>query len=93
MIVFSGDNDLVVIYRKTSVGIVKTKAHFRKAVSMAQGGSVKNNVLHFCAAKRLCGLLAQNPAHRIADIAFSASVRTHYGGHAASEVQAGFIGK
>ena len=92
-IVLSGDDDFVVIHKKASVAVVKTKTHFRKAVSMAQRGSVKNNVLHFGAAKRLCGLFAQNPANGVAYIAFSASVWADNGGHAAAEIKAGFIGK
>ncbi len=60
---------------------------------LARVASVENDVGHFAAAERFGGLFAENPAHGIKQIGFSATVRADNGGDALVKIKSRFIGE
>ena len=73
------------------IGVVKGDRHLGKAHLAAALGTYEDNVLHFRSADTLRRDLAENPAHGVRNIRFSASVRTDDDGSAALEGQFRFI--
>ena len=88
-----GNGHLVPVEGKAAVPVVHREGYLRKALGLPVRGSVENKALHPGAAKRPGGLLPQDPADRVGNIAFSAAVRPHNRGHAAVEGQRCFIRK
>ena len=63
------------------------------AVGFALVGAAEDDVGHLTAAKRLGGGLTQDPANRVDDVGFAASVGAHDGGDPLVELEVGFVGK
>ncbi len=64
--------------------------HFCHAESLPGVSSGKNHVGHFASAQRLGRLLAKDPADRIEDVRFAASIRADDGSDAFVKIQDGF---
>ena len=56
--------------------VIENQGNFAVAQRLARLRSAENHVLHAGAAQGLGTLLAQDPAHRVADIAFSGAIGT-----------------
>ena len=65
--------------------------HLRKALGSPALGAGENHILHPFPPEGLGGLLSQHPAHRVADIAFAASVGADYASQSPAKGDAGFI--
>ena len=75
-VVTTGNRHLVAVESKPSVSVVDGERNLGKALRLSVRCAVKNQPFHAGAAKRPGGLFPQDPANRVRDIAFSASVRT-----------------
>ena len=89
----AGDRHLVIFQRQGSVGVVEGQRHLRHAQGAALLGAVEDHVLHLGAAQRPGALLAQDPAHRVGDVALSAAVGPDDGCDARSELKFRFFRK
>ena len=73
--------------------IVKCDGNLGEAHRTALLRAGKYNILHLCAADVFRRHLAENPAHRIGYIGFSASVRTDYNGQPLVEINRRLVRK
>ena len=73
----AGDAHLVEGGLKLMVGVVKDQGHFAVVEGLSLFGAVEDDVGHAVAAQHLGALLAQHPAHRVANVAFAAAVGAH----------------
>ena len=78
----AGDQDLGILQGEALVFIVKDQGNFAVAQGLPPLGAAEDHVLHAGAAQGPGVLLSEHPAHRVRDIAFSGSVRSHDGGDA-----------
>ncbi len=62
-------------------------------LGFSRWSAVENNILHSGAAQGFAGLLSQNPADGVADIALSAAVRSYHGGDSWSKGKLSRSGK
>ena len=89
----TGYADLVPHVGKGLVGVVYIQRNLRKAHRLPCHGTRKDYVLHLVSSEGLGGLLTQYPAHRVADIALAASVRSHDCGKSLVKGKAYLVGK
>ena len=87
------DDFIGCIHRQLTVGIVNGQRDTCKAGGLAGAGSQEDDILHLLSAQAAGGLLAEHPAHRIANIALSTAVRPYNAGNTVVELQNGFVGK
>src|ERR1019366_9006643 len=73
--------------------VVERHRDFREAEAAARGGTVENDVGHLAAAQALGGLLAEDPAHGIDDIALARPVGSDDSSDAVAELEHGLVGK
>ena len=90
-IVAAGQGYLVAVHLQHAVAVVHRQGHLRKALGSPALGAGENHILHPFPPEGLGGLLSQHPAHRVADIAFAASVGADYAGQSPAKGDAGFI--
>ena len=77
---------LVVLERgKKFFAVVENKRNLAIRHRFAFFRSVEYDVLHRTSAQKFCRLLAENPANRVRNVAFSAAVRSDYRGNTVSE--------
>ena len=89
----AGDNHLIAVNFNAAVGIINKQAHPGKAGRLTGDRAAENDVLHFCPAQAFYRLLAEYPLDCIADITFSAAVRTYYDGDPVIKGQLGAVGE
>ena len=89
----AGHHDLGVLQGEGMVLVVKNQGYFAVAQRLARLRAAEDHVLHAGAAQGLGALLAQYPAHRVADIAFSGAVGTDNRRYAFIEDDLGPLGK
>ena len=77
----AGDAHLVKGGLQLMVGVVKDEGHFAVVEGLSLFGAVEDDVGHVVAAQHLGALLAQHPAHRVANVAFAAAVGAHDARH------------
>ena len=70
----AGDHDLGEIHGQGAILIVEHEADLAVGQGLALLGAVEDHVGHAGAAQGLGGLLAQHPAHRVADVALARAV-------------------
>ena len=71
----AGDHDLGEIHGQGAILVVEHEADLAVGEGLALLGAVEDHVGHAGAAQGFCGLLAQHPAYRIADVALARAVR------------------
>src|SRR5690606_33964830 len=76
-----------------ALAVVEHHFHRGLAHRLAVGGAVEDDVGHRLAAQVLGRTLAQNPAHRIDDVGFAATVGAYDRAQIAGEVDGGRIDK
>src|SRR6185503_2523395 len=67
--------------------------HFGHPGRLSISGAVKDDILHFSAAKVLGGLLTQHPRYGLGDIALPATVGTDNSGYAVAKNKGSPVGK
>ena len=87
------DGNLRKRHLEQAVAIVKFQSHLAIGERFSLLRAVEDDILHLRATERLCTLLAENPAHRVGDIAFPAAVRSDDGGNALPKTNLGLSGK
>src|SRR6185436_16510131 len=88
----SGHRDLAPGHRQGSV-VGEGQLHLGQADRLARAGAVEDQILHALAPQRLGALLAQRPAHRLADVGLAAAVGTHDPGDAGQNLDDRLLGE
>ena len=92
-IVAPRDHDLGKRRAENAGGVVEDERDLGKADRTALRRAAEDDILHFRAAQRARGLLAEHPADRVRDIRFAGAVRTDDRGHAAEKFDLRAVGK
>ena len=87
------DADFVPIRAEFFFAFRKSHRDLRHAERRTAVGAAENDIRHLTTTERLRRLLAEHPTHRIEDIRFAATIRSHDRGDAAVEIQDGFCGE
>ena len=85
----SHDRHFVRVKIELPVGVIQRDGDHGESDRFPVFGSRENNVLHVAAAQRFRALLTENPADRVADIAFAISVRPDNSGNAIMKFKPG----
>lgn len=83
----SGDPDFVPIHAEFFFAFGKGHGDFGHAEGGSAISAAKNDIGHFATAKSFGRLFPENPANRIKNIGFTATVRAHDGSDPAMELQ------
>ena len=76
-----------------SVGIIKAQSNLGIAQSLSLACAAENNILHPRSAQGFGGLLAENPAHGVGNIALARAVGADNRRYSLAEFKHGFIRK
>ena len=87
----AGHRHLREVHGQGPVLVVEHQGHLAVAQGLALLGAVEDNVLHLGAAQGFGALFPQHPAHGVADVTFSAAVRSHYSSQSFVKAQLDFI--
>nr|WP_171468867.1 hypothetical protein [Frigoriglobus tundricola] len=83
----AGELHVVGVDAEQPAGVIERDRHLGHAEALAGGGPVEDDVGHFAAAEALGRLLAEQPAHRVHDVALTGPVRPDHPGDARREVE------
>ena len=73
-IIPAGNRHSVLVKGQPSALVVDGEGHLCKTLRLSGWRTTEHHVLHFHAAQRLGGLLAQHPSHCVTDVTFAAAV-------------------
>ena len=89
----AGDLHFLGVGGELALAVVEGHGDFGQPEAAARSGAVEDDVGHFAAAQAFGGLLAENPADGIDDVALARAVRPDDGGDAVAELEDGLVGK
>ena len=85
------NRNLVTVAREGAVFVIKAQCYLGIAQRSSYLCTAEYNVLHFGAAQIFGGLLTENPAHSVGNVAFAGAVGSHHGSYSAAEIKHRFI--
>ena len=89
----AADLDFFRVHGEEAAGVVEHDGGLGHAKALEGRRTIEDDVRHFAAAERLGGLLAEQPADRVHDVAFAGAVGPDNAGDPGREVETRFVGE